>query len=221
MLSSTARGRWSLLLRRIRDRSARLPELSDLRLFATETLSPSTSSEASEDVVLRLTPRFPTPDPVEPMTVVLPKIRISDATLTGFDNTGNVRIWPGGEALAAWILQRAELVSGRKVLEVGSGLLGLPSLVSAGFATEVTITDGNAESTKNVQKILEMSPRKYTNVKAEQMIWSDEGGRGYDVILAADCVFFSQYHQALLNSFDANLTREGLVFVCSPERRDR
>ncbi|KAK6061971.1 hypothetical protein COOONC_00363 [Cooperia oncophora] len=125
--------------------------------------------------------------------IALPEDRTSLRHISGFDNTGNVRIWPGGEALAYYLSIRPPLVSGKLVLELGAGLVGLPGFIAAIYATRVRITDGNEHSVASLRDIAKRNP--LPNVEIEQLRWGvGTEERKFDLILAADCVFFSEYY---------------------------
>ena len=76
--------------------------------------------------------------------------------LTGFNNTGNVCIWPSEEVLAHFVKKRPELFAHKRVLELGGGMTCLAGLAvaSTSSAALVNLTDGNAASVENVQRIL-------------------------------------------------------------------
>lgn len=82
--------------------------------------------------------------------------RFSIQELTGFNNTGNVCIWPSEEVLAHYVSKRPELFAHKKVLELGGGMTCLAGLVIAATSSAalVHLTDGNAASVENVQRIL-------------------------------------------------------------------
>uniref|UniRef100_A0A1I7X3R5 Calmodulin-lysine N-methyltransferase n=1 Tax=Heterorhabditis bacteriophora TaxID=37862 RepID=A0A1I7X3R5_HETBA len=152
--------------------------------------------------------------------LLLPKDRLSIKGLTGFDNTGNIRIWPGGESLAYFISVHPELVVGKTVLEVGAGFLGLPGLVSSLYASKVVITDGNDISVTSLRNIV--SKNSINNVNVNILRWGTgitNDDEKFDVILAADCVFFPEYHDDLLTTFDVLLSHKGVIYISSPKRK--
>lgn len=215
--SRRARGNWACLAEKMR-RSTRPPrrsKKSDRSLRSTLRLFSMTASDSeAEDDVYSLCVR----DSPFCIDIALPEDRTSLRHISGFDNTGNVRIWPGGEGLAYYLSIRPPLVSGKLVLELGAGLVGLPGFIAAIYATRVRITDGNEHSVASLRDIAKRNP--LPNVEIEQLRWgAGKDEKKFDLILAADCVFFSEYHEDLVNTFDRFLAQNGVVYVCSPKRK--
>jgi predicted nicotinamide N-methyase len=59
------------------------------------------------------------------------------------DHTGNVRVWPSEEFLAAWVLLTSESFEGQSILELGAGCAGLAGFALASKGYKVIISDGN------------------------------------------------------------------------------
>ncbi|CAJ0604786.1 unnamed protein product [Cylicocyclus nassatus] len=199
--SRRARGNWACLAEKMRrtTRPPRRAKKSDRSLRSTLRLFSMTSSDSeAEDDVYSLCVR----DSPFCIDIALPEDRTSLRHIAGFDNTGNVRIWPGGEALAYYLSIRPPLVSGKLVLELGAGLIGLPGFIAAIYATRVRITDGNEHSVASLRDIAKRNP--LPNVEIELLRWGagpDE--KKFDLILAADCVFFAEYHEDLVSVLKA------------------
>jgi Lysine methyltransferase len=72
--------------------------------------------------------------------------------LRGFDNTGNIRIWPSEEVLAFYCVEQRAQFAQKRVLELAAGMSGLAGLVVAALAdaTRVMITDGNEGSSQRM-----------------------------------------------------------------------
>lgn len=148
-----------------------------------------------------------------------PSLNLRD--LTGFDNTGNVRLWPGSEGLALLLLKESARVRHKVVLEVGAGAVGLPSFAAiAAGARQVTATDGNERAVEQLRHLKNFNNLQGT-LEVRQLFWGKEAQQQtkYDVILAADCVFFEDRHEKLLITLKDSLNEDGEVVMCCPERK--
>lgn len=76
--------------------------------------------------------------------------------LIGFNNTGNVCVWPSEECLAYYLLRNRGLCRNRSVLELGGGMSCLAGVLAAKYCnpSSVTLTDGNVTSVENVRCIV-------------------------------------------------------------------
>ncbi|EDW04924.1 GH23832 [Drosophila grimshawi] len=76
--------------------------------------------------------------------------------LMGFNNTGNICVWPSEEALTALVLSDLAAYRGKWILELGGGFTSLAGLMLAKYAKPyaVHLTDGNEVSVENVLKIV-------------------------------------------------------------------
>lgn len=90
-------------------------------------------------------------------TVCRSPITVTPEELMGFNNTGNVRIWPSEEVLAYYVLSNLDIFRDKTVLELGGGMSCLAGLMAAlyGYCCDVHLTDGNPNSVYNVERILE------------------------------------------------------------------
>ncbi len=181
--------------------------------------------------------------------------------LIGFNNTGNVCIWPSEEVMAYYVAKNPDVVSGRRVCELGAGATGLAGLVCAatsngarasGPPALVLLSDGNARSVDGLRacvqrntfacpthvaqiawgssrsgSALEESSSQRVTVDESNCASGADAGAGagggccgenepawskivseygrFDVILCADCLFFTDTHTGLLSLIDALL----------------
>ncbi|KAG0723268.1 Calmodulin-lysine N-methyltransferase [Chionoecetes opilio] len=81
----------------------------------------------------------------------------SPSQLTGFNNTGNVCIWPSEEILTYYCLSNLKTFSEKSVLELGGGMTSLAGMLVAasGVPSRMVLTDGNALSVSNVKVSLQ------------------------------------------------------------------
>lgn len=76
--------------------------------------------------------------------------------LIGFNNTGNVCVWPSEECLAYYLLKNQSICRNKTVLELGGGMSCLAGVFVAKYSgpAGVTLTDGNVTSVDNVRCIV-------------------------------------------------------------------
>lgn len=76
--------------------------------------------------------------------------------LIGFNNTGNVCVWPSEECLAYYLLRNRGLCRNRNILELGGGMSCLAGVLATKYCnpSAVTLTDGNVTSIDNVRCIV-------------------------------------------------------------------
>jgi len=141
------------------------------------------------------------------------------------DNTGVVCLWPAEEVLTHFCSANKELFKGKRVLELGSGV-GLAGLAVASLcaAAEVVLTDGNPTAVQVLQENIARNRAgfKTQSVRAELLHWGDyTGGLGpFDIVIAADCTFFSNFHCGLVSTLLHALSSfpSSTAFVLSPPR---
>ena len=148
----------------------------------------------------------------------------------GVDNTGNVCVWPAEEVLGYYSISRPELFSGKRVCELGAGMTGLAGLTIAVTLTssEVVITDGNPSAVENLQWCVDYNSglNRYgnTRVYASQLVWDRDGSDAltalgkFDVVVAGDCLFFSDFHVDLVATILALLAPGGVALLLAPRR---
>lgn len=147
------------------------------------------------------------------------------------------------------IVQNGELeLTSKSVLELGGGMTGLCGLGLARLCRQqgignvrVTITDGHPDSVRNQNVCLSMNATVDLRaglppapVTASLLRWSIEDKHGdlerlraengherFNFILAADCLFFQDFHDDLLWLLDNALAEmNGVVYLLQPRRGD-
>lgn len=161
-------------------------------------------------------------------SVKLLESRVSLEAMVGFNNTGNICIWPAEEVLAYHCLEHRQLFQGANVCELGCGMTGLAGLMLActHMPSHVLLTDGNEVSITNVRDIVEVNKQCFgdTNVSCDVVKWEsaslkeDYFGK-YDYVISADCLFFEDLHHELI-SVIKNLLKpnEGTALIFAPRR---
>lgn len=79
--------------------------------------------------------------------------------LIGFNNTGNVCVWPSEECLAYYLLDNQRICKNKNIIELGGGMSCLAGIFVAKYCEpiSVTLTDGNNKSVDNVKSIIEQN----------------------------------------------------------------
>ena len=148
------------------------------------------------------------------------KRTFSAEDLMGFNNTGNVCIWPSEETLSYYVVSNLNLFSGKGVLELGGGMSSLAGLFCAKYssAKHVTVTDGNRTSVENVSVSLMLNkfscPVSCNVLKWEQCNIRDK----FDIIMCADCLFFDEVRSNLVDTLVDLLSDDGVALVMAPRR---
>lgn len=148
---------------------------------------------------------------------------VTPTDLMGFNNTGNVCVWPSEEVLAYYALCNKEAFDRKSVLELGGGMTCLAGLLIAKYtqASKVCLTDGNKLSVDNVQRIVNHNDfRDPTRVTCDVLQWGNPGKRNnrFQVVLAADCLFFDDGRSDLVSTMWAFLEDNGQALVTAPKR---
>lgn len=147
--------------------------------------------------------------------------------LIGFNNTGNICVWPSEETLAYYVLSNISLFRHQRILELGGGMSCLAGLFAAkyGEIDFIHLTDGNEVSVENVKKILKrnscnlLTKQKCSILKWETVNETDENDQ-YDCILSADCLFFDSSRSFFVNSLWQYLKLNGFALIMAPARGD-
>ncbi|XP_063975852.1 calmodulin-lysine N-methyltransferase [Diachasmimorpha longicaudata] len=165
--------------------------------------------------------------------------------LIGFNNTGNVCVWPSEECLGYYLLKNQRICRNKTVLELGGGMSCLAGVLVAKYCgpSGVTLTDGNVTSVDNVRCIIARNNMadfvkcgvvqwaRAANVLRQAasghrvQTWSpetvDESRRTeglYDVILSADCLFFDDVRLDLVETIYGWLADDGIALIMAPRR---
>uniref|UniRef100_A0A1I8PJ52 Calmodulin-lysine N-methyltransferase n=1 Tax=Stomoxys calcitrans TaxID=35570 RepID=A0A1I8PJ52_STOCA len=150
---------------------------------------------------------------------------LTASDLMGFNNTGNICVWPSEEALTAFVLSDLASYNGKWILELGGGFTCLSGLMLSKYAKPyaVHLTDGNEVSVENVKKTVCLNEMAcYT--KCSVLKWQDKASRSpseagkFDVILSADCLFFDEARSSLVDTIWYYLSPKGEALVMAPRR---
>ncbi|XP_077292355.1 calmodulin-lysine N-methyltransferase [Arctopsyche grandis] len=146
--------------------------------------------------------------------------------LIGFNNTGNICVWPSEETLSIYVVNNLHIFTSKNVLELGGGMSCMAGLIVAkyGNANSVHVTDGNSKSVDNVRAIIERNRLQHRAV-CSVLQWETKApdvamSNLYDVVLVADCLFFDEVREDLIRTIGSRLSEGGVAFVMAPQRGD-
>lgn len=121
--------------------------------------------------------------------------------------------WPGGQALARYVLDHAELVRGRSVLDFGAGS-GVAGLAAARSGARVTAAD--IDPVANIATELNAELNGVSVLTTTRDLVGSECG--WDVVLFGDVTYEARFSRRLLRWAD-QLARDGaLVLIGDPGR---
>lgn len=123
--------------------------------------------------------------------------------------------WAGGQALARYVLDHAEIVAGRRVLDLGagSGLVGIAAAKAGAARVLAAETDGNAR--------IAIGLNADENGVTVELFEGDVLGRpppAVDVVLAGDVFYDKDVAARMLVFLDRCLAAGIAVFVGDPGR---
>lgn len=232
--SGVAKKRWQILAAAIKRAANKTAEDTDgaasVRRFTTFGLvhqqSVGPDSKALDDLKSALSPeelesasdfyfhgeswaQYRCDGAAKPVYVYDRKEAVTLEEMMGFNNTGNVCIWPSEEILAVYCLEHLEEFQKKSVMELGCGkgpLAGLMVAVNCDTVQRVVFTDGNEQSVANVKTSLPMNKANLgtTHVEASTLAWDREldlshfTSTPFDLIICADCFFFDAVREDLL-----------------------
>lgn len=147
--------------------------------------------------------------------------------LIGFNNTGNICVWPSEEALAYYVLHHLPAFHQRHVLELGGGMSCLAGLFIAKYtqANFVHLTDGNDLSVHNANETLSQNTNNSTEkVMCSVLRWENidkvQDDVQYDCIISADCLFFDSARSFFVNALWMFMKPTGFGLIMAPCRGD-
>ncbi|XP_044271784.1 calmodulin-lysine N-methyltransferase-like isoform X1 [Tribolium madens] len=218
-----ARRRWAILAKALKSPVGSEPSsptdefslrrISSFMLLQTQQLGPLDPRRSWYSYSIRV-------GGCEHSIVIGHRIRTFSAEdLMGFNNTGNICIWPSEETLSYYVCCNLGRFRDKAILELGGGMSCLAGLFAAKYAAPktVTVTDGNKHSVENVQAALGYN-QFACGVDCKLLKWGPVEGLQYDVILCADCLFFDEARGDLIECLWSCLDERGVVFVMAPKR---
>ncbi|GAB6020090.1 hypothetical protein CHUAL_002824 [Chamberlinius hualienensis] len=149
--------------------------------------------------------------------------------LSGFNNTGNVGLWPAEEILAYYCLKHKHMFSGKTVCELGGGMTCLAGIaIWSSCDCRVVVSDGNDRSVQNLQMIADRNAINTVGsgkIAVKQIRWGSsypeqrkDLQEKFDFVLCADCLFFKETVDSLADLIYTILKPEGLALIIAPSR---
>lgn len=146
--------------------------------------------------------------------------------MSGFNNTGNVCLWPSEEIMTYFCIKNSAIFDDKSVCELGGGMTCLGGLMISRFSepNEVFLTDGNEFSFENLEVICSDNEFR-CSVECCLLQWSKETNYGdlenrFDYIICADCLFFDEFREDLCATIWKLLKMEGTCLIFAPNRQN-
>ncbi|XP_074661716.1 protein N-lysine methyltransferase METTL21A-like [Tubulanus polymorphus] len=130
-------------------------------------------------------------------------------------------VWDAATVLSDFLQGKAELVKGKKVLEIGAGT-GLVGLYSNVLGAEVTITD-RQEVLDHIRNVVKHNELDNSRLTVAELDWTKnypEFGT-FDVIVGADVIYIESLFQDLLKTLTNLSNSETVVFLSCKIRYDK
>ena len=126
------------------------------------------------------------------------------------------KLWASAIALAQFLSDHTNYITGKNVLELAAGL-GLPSFVAAQYARNVYASDYLQEAVD----IMEMSRVKnnYTNMHCSLLNWHHlPENLSTDILLMSDVNYDPAEFEQLLKVFERFLSKGTTIILATPQR---
>ncbi len=127
-----------------------------------------------------------------------------------------VALWPAAIALAHEMVARADLIEGKRILELGAGT-GLAGIVAASLGGCMVQTDRNELALSVCRRNGERNGAPAIEYRqADWTAWEDT--EHYDWIIGSDILYGEAMHPALRQIFMTNLAPGGRILLADPFR---
>lgn len=125
------------------------------------------------------------------------------------------RIWPAAYGMVEYLLANKQLLLGKKVLELATGL-GLPSLFSAPYCDEIWATDLFEEPLAFINASAGLNG--ISNLKTAVQDWNMPFNQSYEVVLMSDVNYAPDALISLEKSINRMLDEGKTIILSSPHR---
>jgi len=152
--------------------------------------------------------------------------KVSLNSMVGFNNTGNVRLWPSEEIMTYFCAKNSHIFEDKSVCELGGGMSSLAGLMISKYSKpmEVFLTDGNESSFENLEVICSENEFE-CSVECCLLQWDKRTNYGdlenrFDYIVCADCLFFDEFRDDLCATIYKLLKMNGMCLIFAPNRKN-
>ncbi|BFZ12262.1 hypothetical protein BsWGS_15301 [Bradybaena similaris] len=223
-----ARKRWNLLAQVLAgettakvDNTVSVRRFQSYGLFSTEPMQP-----AHQDQELHKWFQYTCHDlPGFSVNISHVSEAVTAERLNGFNNTGNVCVWPSEEVMTYYCMQRVEDFKGQRICELGGGMTCLAGVALGLYAeaSHLELTDGNEQSVTNLWSVIEGNDFGATTVNARLLRWGKakverELESVFDTVICADCLFFDDCRDDLASLIYDLLKPGGQALIFAPSR---
>lgn len=126
------------------------------------------------------------------------------------------QVWPSAYALCEFIATQPHWLKNKKVLELAAGL-GLPSLLAAQLAAQVTCSDYVPEAVELMQESIQEN--KLENIDALPIDWNHlPNDLSIDVLLLSDINYEPKAFETLFNVIISFLEKGTTILLSTPQR---
>ena len=126
------------------------------------------------------------------------------------------KLWPSSIALLDVLKAHPHLIQNKHILEIGAGI-GLPSLMMAGIAKSIQISDYDKEAVDLLQKNIEHL--QIQNAEALQLDWNAIAENIQpDVVLLSDVNYDPAQFDVLIRLIDKFLNQGSSIILSTPQR---
>ena len=126
------------------------------------------------------------------------------------------KLWPSSIGLLDVLKAHPHLIQNKHVLEIGAGI-GLPSLMMAGIAKSIQISDHDKEAVALLQKNIQHL--QIQNAEALQLDWKAiPENIQPDVVLLSDVNYDPTQFDLLIHLIDKFLTQGCTIILSTPQR---
>lgn len=148
------------------------------------------------------------------------ELSLTASHLMGFNNTGNICVWPSEEVLAYYCLTNSYLFNNKTILELGGGMTCLAGILISKYLSPhyVLVTDGNVTSVDNVKVIIQANDVPVDCCVLQWGACAHHHADYFDVILAADCLFFDETRKDFVSTLVHCLSSSGIALITAPRR---